>query len=317
MVSGGYDIIGKVVSGIVDRPMGSRHPDFPDDVYPINYGYVENVFANDGEEQDVYILGASVPLKRFEGEVIAVYHRINDVEDKWIVSVDGKKYSDEEILKSIHFQEQYFKGYLVRDKFQKYYLHIEGMDLAGKSTIADMIKNRSNVNWIIYNNYLSQDNAIQQFEKQIRKAKLYDDEIYGYLHYVTLLADIKYFELKENVIQDSMLLLRSINYHKEQGNIALVQLFEELVPKHPIPNLSVYLTVNIGSRQKRLLKRQQWTKNDKLIFTDLERFEKRDKELMELSCKYFNSTVLDTSDMTEEETADYIKTLLKRDLRGD
>lgn len=318
MENGGYDIIGKVVYGIIDRPAGSRHPDFPDNVYPINYGYVENVFAGDGEEQDVYILGTNEPLKRFKGEVIAVYHRINDVEDKWIVSVDGKEYSDEEILDIIHFQEQYFEGYLIRRKFHKYYyLHIEGMDLAGKSTVANIIKSQSGEHWTIYNNCLSQNNVIQKFEKQIRNQKIYDDEIYGYLHYVTLLADIKYFELKENVIQDSMLLLRSINYHKEQNNNDLVKLFEEMAPKHPIPDLSVYLTSKIDSRKKRLLKRQKWTKNDKLIFTDSERFEKRDNGLMELSCKYFNSTVINTSDMTETETADYIMTLLKNGSGGD
>ena len=50
----------------------------------------------------------------FEGKVIAVYHRKNDNEDKWIVSLDGKDYSDAEILDAIRFQEQYFKGELVR-----------------------------------------------------------------------------------------------------------------------------------------------------------------------------------------------------------
>lgn len=206
------------------------------------------------------------------------------------------------------------------NKLQKHYLHIEGMDLAGKSTIANIITRQSGVDWKIYNNCLSQNNPIQQFEKQMRNQKIYDDEIYGYLHYVTLLADIKYFDLKENIIQDSMLLLRSINYHKEKNNNDLVQLFEELVPKHPIPNTSVYLTANIDSRKKRLLKRiesnsKQLTKNDILILNDSEKFEKRDIGLMELSQTYFNSIVLDTSSMTEAETADYIMTLCNSNLK--
>ena len=46
--------------------------------------------------------------------VIAIYHRINDNEDKWIVSLDGSDYSDEEILKMIQFQEQYFEGELIK-----------------------------------------------------------------------------------------------------------------------------------------------------------------------------------------------------------
>lgn len=107
-------MIGKMIRGIVDRPMGSRHPEYPHILYPINYGYVEGVFAADGEEQDVYVLGADKPLERFEGKVIAIYRRQNDLEDKWIVEVDGRDYTDDEILSAIAFQEQYFKGELIR-----------------------------------------------------------------------------------------------------------------------------------------------------------------------------------------------------------
>ena len=108
------EIIGKTVRGIIDRPIGSCHPLYPEMVYLINYGYVEGIMSNDGEEQDVYVFGTDRPLKRFEGKVIAVYHRLDDVEDKWIVSLDGSDHSDEEIMQTIWFQEQYFKGILIR-----------------------------------------------------------------------------------------------------------------------------------------------------------------------------------------------------------
>ena len=107
-------IIGKTVRGIIDRPIGSRHPQFPDMVYSINYGYIEGVIAGDGEEQDAYVLGTDKPIDTFEGKVIAVYHRFNDEEDKWIVSLDGSNYSDDEILRFIKFQEQYYEGELIR-----------------------------------------------------------------------------------------------------------------------------------------------------------------------------------------------------------
>ena len=50
-------MIGKVLKVKIDRPLGSSHPDYPEHIYPINYGYVEGIIAPDGEEQDVYVLG--------------------------------------------------------------------------------------------------------------------------------------------------------------------------------------------------------------------------------------------------------------------
>lgn len=108
------EIIGKTISGKVDRPLGSSHPRHPDMVYPINYGYAEGIFAGDGAEQDVYIFGSARPLQEFTGKVIAVYHRFNDVEDKWIISLDNSDIPDEKILGDISFQEQFFYGKLYR-----------------------------------------------------------------------------------------------------------------------------------------------------------------------------------------------------------
>lgn len=62
--------------------------------------------------KSVYLLGVNEPLETFEGMVIAVYHRYNDVEDKWIVTPVGMDFSEEEILKAIEFQEKYFEGRL-------------------------------------------------------------------------------------------------------------------------------------------------------------------------------------------------------------
>ena len=45
-------------------------------------------------------------------KIIAVYHRLNDNEDKWIVSLSGETIQTEDILEAISFQEQYFMGEL-------------------------------------------------------------------------------------------------------------------------------------------------------------------------------------------------------------
>ena len=98
----------------MDCPLGSFHPRHKNIYYPINYGYVKGILAGDGAEQDVYILGEDKPLSTFTGRVIAVYHRYNDNEDKWIVASEGNDFSDDEILCQIEFQEKFFDGILIR-----------------------------------------------------------------------------------------------------------------------------------------------------------------------------------------------------------
>ena len=119
----GYkDIIGKVVTGKIDRPMGSYHPRHKNLYYPVNYGYVDGVIGGDGSEQDVYLLGESSAVNEFIGKVIAVYHRYDDNETKWIVvpcDEDGNVSDDvgipnrDEIYAQIAFQEQFYNGVLV------------------------------------------------------------------------------------------------------------------------------------------------------------------------------------------------------------
>ena len=104
--------VGQLVTVTVDRPMGSYHPKHPDLYYPINYGYIQGVMAPDGEEQDAYLLGVDRPVHSFTGRVIALVHRRDDVEEKWVVAPEGMSFSREEIWAQISFQEQFFQSEL-------------------------------------------------------------------------------------------------------------------------------------------------------------------------------------------------------------
>lgn len=105
--------LGKSVEGIVDRPIGSLHPKY-NFAYPINYGYIPETISGDGEELDCYLLGENVPVHSFKGKCIAVIHRLNDNDDKLVISCDGRDYTDQEIQNLICFQEQYFESVIVR-----------------------------------------------------------------------------------------------------------------------------------------------------------------------------------------------------------
>lgn len=106
-------MIGDMVTVTVDRPLGSYHPKHKDIYYPINYGYIEGVMASDGEEQDAYILGVSEPVESFTGKIIAIIHRNDDVEEKWVVAPENMVFSKEEIMELVKFQEQYFDSEVI------------------------------------------------------------------------------------------------------------------------------------------------------------------------------------------------------------
>ena len=106
-------MIGKIVKVTVDRPLGSRHPQHKDMVYPVNYGYVAGIMAQDGEEQDAYILGVGTAVKEFTGRVVAIIHRFDDVEEKWVVAPDGIRFTEEAIKAQVNFQEQYFQSIII------------------------------------------------------------------------------------------------------------------------------------------------------------------------------------------------------------
>lgn len=106
------NFINKVVKVEVDRPLGSVHPKYKSPVYEVNYGYIPNTKAADGEEIDVYILRVNKPLKTFVGKVVAVIEREDDVEYKLVVMPEDncKNVTKEEIINATYFLEKYFKS---------------------------------------------------------------------------------------------------------------------------------------------------------------------------------------------------------------
>lgn len=105
----------KTVTVTIDRPLGTCHPKHPDIFYTVNYGYVEGIPAPDGDWQDAYVLGVDKPLAAFTGTVIAVIHRHDDVEEKWVVAPEGVTFTKTQIQKAVHFQERFFDAEVKMD----------------------------------------------------------------------------------------------------------------------------------------------------------------------------------------------------------
>lgn len=110
------EFLGKRVSIVIDRPLGSIHPKHRDIYYPINYGYVPGVMGGDQEELDAYVLGVFIPISEFTGVCVAVIHRTNDCDDKLVVVPQGKSYTDEQIRALTEFKERFFSSTIIRER---------------------------------------------------------------------------------------------------------------------------------------------------------------------------------------------------------
>ena len=112
-ISKSEDYLGKKVTIKIDRPMGSKHPKH-DFIYPVNYGFVPETMALDGEELDAYLLGVFEPVEEYTGKCIAILKRLDDDDDKLIVVPEGTSYTDDQIDALTEFQERFFKHKIIR-----------------------------------------------------------------------------------------------------------------------------------------------------------------------------------------------------------
>lgn len=101
----------KMIHVKIDRPIGytnlTHHVP-----YPINYGFIPGVIGGDGELQDVYIISNFItqPISVFEGKVIAIIHREDDVEEKWVATTPEEMFTKKQIKDRVNFMEQYFNS---------------------------------------------------------------------------------------------------------------------------------------------------------------------------------------------------------------
>jgi len=103
------NFLGQTLTIHIDRPLGSRHPEHGF-IYPLNYGYLPGVIGDDGEELDAYLLGVFEPVKKFRGVCIAVIHRLDDQDDKLVITPERTAYTPDQIRALTEFQERFFQS---------------------------------------------------------------------------------------------------------------------------------------------------------------------------------------------------------------
>ncbi|MGL5753230.1 MAG: inorganic diphosphatase [Paraclostridium sp.] len=104
--------LGIEVDITIDRKLASKHPTH-NFIYTLNYGYIPNTVAGDGEEIDAYVIGEFEPIEKYKGYVVAIIKRENDIEDKLVVCKELNKYNKEQIKALVEFQERFFKSTII------------------------------------------------------------------------------------------------------------------------------------------------------------------------------------------------------------
>lgn len=103
--------LGKTVTVTIDRPIGFHHVTRGIHLdYTVNYGFLPGITGGDGEEQDVYVLGITEPLKTFTGPVIGAVRRADDNEDKLVAAPEGMAFTAAQIAEAVQFVERYFSS---------------------------------------------------------------------------------------------------------------------------------------------------------------------------------------------------------------
>jgi len=191
-------------------------------------------------------------------------------------------------------------------KERPYYIHFEGMDLAGKTTAAQNFIKSTNMEWDIRRNSLMPGNPIHILADSLRKEKAYDAEVLGNLYVAALMADIRSFQWPDrNTIQDSTIILRSIAFHTVRGTPRIRGVLLDLLPEHPKFDASFVFTASIEERVKRLQKRinlasREVSEEDLMVIKKPEKFIAMEACLINISRMAFHSVIIDTSSLTPD-----------------
>jgi inorganic pyrophosphatase len=74
---------------VIDRPRGSRHPRYPQVVYPLDYGYLDGTTAIDGGGVDCWRGSLAEPI--VTGAIVTVDVVKADCEIKWLIGCTGEE----------------------------------------------------------------------------------------------------------------------------------------------------------------------------------------------------------------------------------
>lgn len=191
-------------------------------------------------------------------------------------------------------------------------IHIEGLDLAGKSTTCRMLRDFLKAEYRHCS--LLPDNPIYQFASDLHVAQKVKTETAGGIFLGSVMRDLERYTPPDHyVVQDSTSVLRSIAYHAVIGDPGLAEAFRELLPRYPRFGASFVLWSSNEVRLKRLegrISRHHDTPEDYFIRDFPDKFNRMQDIIIETAGEWFGAEVIDTSEMEREGEKERLIALL-------
>jgi thymidylate kinase len=181
-------------------------------------------------------------------------------------------------------------------------IHIEGMDLAGKSMVTKTLSGLFLAT--VTRNSLVANNEIYVLTDTLRRGGAASAVVLGHLYVAALARDLELLERPAGPrIQDSTILLRSAAFYHVLGRHEFVKTFARMAEEHPRFGATVVLTASIEARLERLEIRardnpDEVAPDDLAVKQNPDQFLAMEAVLLNYACAWFDAAVIDTSNRT-------------------
>jgi thymidylate kinase len=193
-------------------------------------------------------------------------------------------------------------------------LHVEGMDLVGKSTVTKQLAAVTGAE--VRHNCLVPGNPVYAVADKLRRANEVTAEVLGPLYVSALMYDLDRLQPPTGrQVQDSTIVLRSIAFNEVFGARFVVRELLEQIPRHPRFGRTILLTATIDARKSRLDERrartpQEVAPDDLMVETAPAILIEMERALMQYASRYFEAVIVDTSKLSREEVHSQVMSIL-------
>lgn len=195
--------------------------------------------------------------------------------------------------------------------FAAHVVHIEGLDLAGKSTATQALLDR-HPGSELRRNALTEGNRPFLLADEAPKGAGTSAETLGQLYVAALRRDIATYEPPSTeTVQDSTILLRSLAFNTVIGATNIADELWDLLPYHPRFRTSIVLTAPIEVRLDRLKQRYrnapaEVAPDDLMVRDAPATFLEMESMLVETAAAHFDASIVDTSDLSRDQVVERI-----------